>query len=369
MEDSLLSNHAPAVPELKIRSYRHTYQVEFISDYLATLKGAYRANDFIIADEKIVGLKPALQEFLQDRRVIYVQANEASKSFAALGPVMGTLIEHGLTRSDRLLAIGGGVVQDITSFIASILYRGTPWLFFPTTLLTQCDSCIGSKTSINFGDYKNQLGSFFPPQNIFIDTTFLETLPATEKKSGLGEMLHYYLVTGEADLELVEAYGDQALVDNAVLQRFIHRSLAIKAAMIEQDEFDQGPRNVFNYGHSFGHALEAATGHQVPHGIAVAYGMDLANLISVQLGLIPMQLRNRIRQSLAKAFLAEPLPPVPIDAYLQALKKDKKNQGQTIKVILTRGLGAMSKETLPQSEAVTALIARFFAEHLYLAAQ
>ena len=164
---------------------------------------------------------------------------------------------------------------------------------------------------------------------------------------------------------MVESLGDQALVDDEVLRDFIFRSLEIKAAMIQIDEFDQGPRNVFNYGHSFGHALESATHHSIPHGIAVAYGMDLANLISAELGMMPMALRNRIRTSLAKVYQDEALPEVVIETYMAALRKDKKNQGKDIKVILSRGIGAMSKETLPQSEPIRGLINRFFQERLY----
>lgn len=350
---------------MTIQSYRHTYSLHFVDNYLPVLEQSYQNNDFIIMDEILGAHYPALQMFTANRRVISVQANEDSKSFHHLEAVINTLIKNDFTHSDRLIAIGGGVIQDIVSFVGSILHRGTDWLFFPTTLLAQCDSCIGSKASINFGAYKNQLGSFFPPKEIFIDTNFLATLPATERRSGLGEILHYCLVTSNQDLEMVESLGDRALVDDEVLKELIFRSLEIKAAMIQTDEFDQGPRNVFNYGHSFGHALEAATHHAIPHGIAVAYGMDLANLISVELGMMPMALRNRIRISLAKVYEEIALPKVTMDAYLAALRKDKKNQGKTLKVILSRGIGAMSKETLPQSDVVLGLINRFFSERLY----
>ena len=363
MEDLQLSN---ALSEgMKIRSYRHEYEMVFVNNYLKTLEDNYQYGDYIIVDQTVCRLYPTLAEFVKDRRHIIICANEQTKSFAKLENFIKILIENDFTRANRLIAIGGGVTQDLTSFISSILFRGTNWLFFPTTLLTQCDSCIGSKTSINFGKYKNQLGSFFPPKSIFIDTQFLTTLPESEKRSGLGEMLHYFLVTSDTDLQLVEEYGDQALVDDTVLRRFIARSLEIKKAMIEIDEFDQGPRAIFNYGHSFGHAIEAATNNKVPHGIAVAYGMDLANLISVELGLISKELRNRIRKSLAKAFTGTPLPEIDVDLIFAALRKDKKNQGKDIKVILTRGIGDMYKTTLDCDEKIVNCLHNFFDNKSY----
>lgn len=363
MEGFLLSKNLSE--GMNIRSYRHEYEMLFVNSYLEALIENYEEGDYIIVDQAVCELYPELGTFVKERRYIMIEANESTKSFAKLGLFIETLIKNNFTRANRLIAIGGGVTQDITSFISSILYRGTDWLFFPTTLLTQCDSCIGSKTSINFGKYKNQLGSFFPPKSIFVDTQFLKTLPESEKRSGLGEMLHYYLVTSEADLQLVEDYGDRALVDDTVLRQFIARSLEIKKEMIEIDEFDQGPRAIFNYGHSFGHAIEAATQNQVPHGIAVAYGIDLANLISVELGLIPKELRNRIRRSLAKAFTGTQLPEIDIDLIFAALRKDKKNQGKEIKVILTRGIGDMYKTTLETNDQIVNCINSFFKNKSY----
>lgn len=352
-------------PDLNIKSYRFEYKVSFIDDYLAGLDSIYEAGDYIIIDQGLFQNYPDLVEVVTTRRHILIDANEQTKSFAYLDQILTRLIDDQFTRSNRLIAIGGGVTQDLTSFVASILYRGTNWFFMPTTLLTQCDSCIGSKTSINFGKYKNQLGSFFPPQHVYIDTNFLHSLPASEKRSGLGEMLHYFLVTSEDDLEMVEEFGEQALIDDSVLKRFIARSLEIKKQMIEIDEFDQGPRAIFNYGHSFGHAIEFATDNEVPHGVAVAYGMDLANLLSVELELIPMSLRNRIRESLSIAFGGTPLPVIDSQLIFDALRKDKKNIGSEIKVILTSGIGEMFKTTLEQNAKTKACIEDFFSRKLY----
>ena len=350
---------------LSISSYRHEYQLTFVDNCVEQLAECYVEGDYIVVDELICSKYPSIESFVESVSHIKITANEKTKSFDEVGNFIKLLIENGFTRANKLIAIGGGVTQDLTSFIASILFRGVDWVFFPTTLLTQCDSCIGSKTSINFEQFKNQLGSFFPPKSIYIDVSFLKTLPASEKRSGLGEMLHYYLVTSEADLEMVEKLGDKALVDDSVLSGFIARSLEIKKKMIEVDEFDQGPRAIFNYGHSFGHAIEAATENAVPHGIAVAYGMDLANIISVELGLISKELRNRIRESLAKSFTGTELPHIDIDLIFSALRKDKKNQGKDIKVILTRGIGDMFKTTLEHNKENEMCIRNFFENKSY----
>lgn len=350
---------------LSIRSYRRTYTVEFVADYSAALRANLRAGDFLIVDQNVVALHPPLREAIAAFPQQLIVPTEPAKSYEALAPVIAGLIERRFTKANRLVAIGGGITQDITAFIASILLRGVDWLFFPTNLLSQCDSCIGSKTSINFGAYKNQLGGFYPPKAIFIDVRFLETLPPREIRSGIGEMMHYFLVNGEGDFTWAEKQLDEAVRSTAILPTLIHRSLAIKKEMIERDEFDEGPRNVFNYGHSFGHALESTTGYTVPHGIAVSFGMDLANCLSARAGLIPMTLRNRVRPALAKIWHGTALDAIDCEKFLAALARDKKNENSEIKVILTRGLGAMFKTSLALDPATREFIARFFQEHLY----
>jgi 3-dehydroquinate synthase len=350
---------------LAIQSYRGTYRVHFIESALATLASQTRESDHFIVDATAISHFPELAHALQDRHATFIAASEEAKSFSAIEPLIARLLDLGFTKSQRLVAIGGGTIQDITAFTASILFRGVDWLFFPTTLLAQCDSCIGSKTSINFGVFKNQLGGFFPPREIFIDQAFLATLPEHEIRSGVGEMLHYFLVNGEEDLKLAEAHIDEALAMGPALQTFLLRSLQIKAAMIERDEFDQGPRNVFNYGHSFGHALESATRYAVAHGIAVSFGMDLANAISVERGWIAPDLRQRLRAVLQKVWQDFEIPPFDLQDYFAALARDKKNEGRDIKVILTRGVGAMLKTSLDLNDDLRGFIADFFGQRRY----
>lgn len=351
--------------QLTIKSVFREYTVAFTGDYLTTLKSAVREGDFFVIDQTIAGLHPELMELAGDNHWL-VESGEDSKSYHGVIPLSERLIEGGFRKNHRLIAVGGGITQDVSAFIASLLYRGVEWIFVPTNVLTQCDSCIGSKTSINFRKYKNQLGGFYPPSAIYIDTNFATTLGEREIASGLGEMLHYFLVTSEADLELFWKYAPGLRKGEGRLESLMHRSLEIKKAMIEVDEFDQGPRNVFNYGHSFGHALESATDYAIPHGTAVAYGMDLANLISVHLGLLSKVERNRIRPACQVVFEGAPLPEIDLELYFGALRKDKKNVGIQLGLIVTRGIGDMFKQLCDFDDGIKEVITRYFGEKLYL---
>lgn len=350
---------------IAIKSYRHEYSLQFVNSYLEALKQNVREGDYIIVDKIVYELYEDLMQFAKSHRKMIIEPSERVKSYEALTPIIDELIRNRFTKKNRLIAVGGGITQDVTAFSASILFRGVDWLFFPTNLLTQCDSCIGSKTSINFGPFKNQLGSFFPPKNIFIDLRFLDTLPLDDFRSGLGEMLHYFLVSGDEDFQRFEKDIDNTLEDKKVLQDLISRSLNIKKAMVELDEFDQGPRNVFNYGHSFGHALESSTNYKISHGIAVSFGMDIANIISADRELISMNLRNRIRHTLAKIWKDKSIDNVDTHRFFEALLRDKKNEGNDIKVILTQGLGRMFKTSLEMNNNIIRRIEDYFENRLY----
>ncbi len=351
--------------QLTIKSIFRDYTVDFVDDYARTLRETCEEGDFYVIDSVVAELFPEVLE-IAGQAVWIVEQGETSKSYHGVIPLFERLIEGGFRKNHRLIAIGGGITQDVTAFIASLLYRGIDWIFVPTNVLTQCDSCIGSKTSINFQKYKNQLGGFYPPAAVFIDTNFVKTLGEREIASGLGEMLHYFLVTSEADLDLFWQHAPALRAGGGNLEPLMVRSLEIKKAMIECDEFDRGPRNVFNYGHSFAHALESATDYAIPHGTAVSYGIDLANLVSAHLGLIPAATRNKIRPACQLVFDGAPLPEIDLNRYLSALRKDKKNVGSQLGLILTSGIGSMFKQLCDLDQELENLIADFFAKKLYL---
>ena len=182
-----------------VKSIFREYRVSFES-YETALVREIKKGDILIIDSNVFSLYPNLRQLINENKVFQVIASEQAKSYDQIGKLITQIIEHGFSKPNRLIAIGGGVVQDITAFASSILFRGVEWLFFPTNLLTQCDSCIGSKTSVNCGEYKNQLGGFYPPSQIYIDFAFWTTITEKEKSSGLGEMLHYFFVEGESNL-------------------------------------------------------------------------------------------------------------------------------------------------------------------------
>lgn len=343
---------------ISVKSSKHTYNVRFENDFAAALREHHRDGDVVIVDAAVRRLYAAkLDSILSKSRCITLEPSEDVKSYQGVGPIIQQLIEIGFRKNNRLIAVGGGITQDVTAFAASILFRGVDWIFYPTTLLAQADSCIGSKTSINFGNYKNQLGGFYPPREVVIDLAFLDTLAELEFRSGMGEMLHYYLVSGEEDFERMRAEYDRAFHDKAVLRGLIYHSLDFKRGYVERDEYDQGPRNVFNYGHSFGHAIEGLTNYRVPHGIAVSFGMDIANTVSAKLGYIDIPLRDHMRALLSKNWGDMTLNGVDVDDLIAALRKDKKAVGSQIRVVLTKGLGKMFLTPLDVTADVRATLA------------
>lgn len=337
--------------DFKVKSKIHDYSVSFINNFEATLLGELKAGDFIIIDKKVKNLYyQKLENILENNTYIEIDATEQQKSYSGIIPVIQTLITNGFKKNHRLIAIGGGITQDVTAFISSILYRGVSWLFFPTSLLAQGDSCIGSKTSINFGEFKNQIGGFYPPNKIFIDLSFIQTLSDKEIKSGMGEMLHYFIVSGKADFEFYKQRYKEALKNKLILSEIIIRSLEIKKGYIEIDEFDENARQVFNYGHSFGHAIESITNYEIPHGIAVSFGMDIANFISVKMGFIPVEVRNEIREITGQIWQGNSLAGIDVATFITALSKDKKNVGTKLGLILIKGFGKGFKDIIEADE-------------------
>lgn len=329
---------------MRIKSQIHDYTVSFGSIKDVELYDG----DYLIIDSTFEGLIDSVNPRS------YVTSHETNKEYLEVSKIIDNIIKSGFRKGGRIVAIGGGVVQDISGFISSILYRGVDWVFYPTTLLAQADSCIGGKTSINFGEYKNQIGNFYPPNEIIIDTDFLDTLPKLQIYSGLGEMAHYFFIDG---VESFEFFKGQ--IENPNYGLLIRKSLEIKKKMIEIDEFDTGPRRIFNYGHSFGHAIESITGYGIPHGIAVSYGMDISNYLSMKMGYINEFEYRRMYSGLEFVHKMKSLPPIDVVDVVKALKTDKKNVGTNLGLILTKGLGSMFLEQIPPNKVESLLIEYF----------
>ena len=347
--------------DFQVKSIVHDYEVKFIDDSPAILEKEIRDGDVVIMDQKIKELYPSITATISENNLLIdIETHEKHKSYVGLIPIINKLIAGGFRKNHRLISIGGGITQDITAFTASILYRGVDWIFFPTTLLAQGDSCIGSKTSINFGEYKNQVGGFYPPNRIYIDLNFLDTLSPADLQSGLGEMSHYFVVSSEEDFKKYKQNYTSALSNKTVLANMISKSLEIKKSYIEIDEFDQNERQVFNYGHSFGHAIESLTNYTIPHGIAVSFGMDMANYISVKMELLKPEIRYEIRELLEKIWEGYNIKNIDIEKFCNALAKDKKNVGKELRLILCKGYGQVFKAPVKNDLKLKNWISEYF---------
>ena len=331
----------PVFKIMKIKSAKGTYCVEFDQSHFENLNSFIGEGAYFLMDSKLVDLYPdVLNKVIRDPNTILIDAFENSKEITNVLPLIEILIEKGIKRGHTLVVIGGGIIQDITCFISSVLFRGVNWKFIPTTLLSQADSCIGSKSSINLGENKNILGTFNPPEEILICPMFLQTLDRQELLSGIGEIIKVHAIDGINSYDEASASYDDMLKDPLVLLKFIERALDIKKKFIEIDEFDQGVRNIFNYGHSFGHAIESATKFAIPHGIAVTIGMDMANRIASWRNILPEEHYHRMHSVLEKNYKSYKSTKIPVDKLIKALKKDKKNTADKLVLIMPVGKDA-----------------------------
>ena len=351
--------------DFMVKSIIHDYKVKFINDSPGILNKEIKDGDVVIMDQKINKLYPLITDAIpKNNLLIDIEVHEKQKSYKGLIPIINKLVAGGFRKNHRLIGIGGGIIQDITAFTASIMYRGVDWTFFPTTLLAQGDSCIGSKTSINFAEYKNQVGGFYPPNRIYIDLNFLDTLSPADLQSGLGEMSHYFVVSGEDNFKKYKQDYIFALSNKKVLANMIAKSLEIKKSYIEIDEFDRNERQVFNYGHSFGHAIESLSNYAVPHGIAVSFGMDMANFISVKMKLLDPSIRLEIRELLQKIWQGYDIKQLDVEKFRVALTKDKKNVGSELRLILCKGYGKVFKAPVKNDENLQNWLIEYFKNEL-----
>lgn len=323
---------------MEIQSRSGSYKVSFELDLLRDISAILEGSKFFLVDANVARLYAGpLAAVLAKPTTIIIEATEDNKSIERIIPVIKRLVDYNIRRSSILVAIGGGIIQDITCFISSILLRGIEWRFIPTTLLAQADSCIGSKSSINLGFVKNILGTFNPPSQIWICPSFLDTLDRKDVRSGIGEILKVHAIAGYERFDRLRLDFASLTTDRQVLLSYIRAALQIKQEYVEVDEFDLGVRNIFNYGHSFGHAIESATNFAIPHGVAVSIGMDMANHIAVMRGLLSAKHRDRMRDVLLQNYQDFKHIPIPLNDMLAALMKDKKNTSTELVLIMAVG--------------------------------
>ena len=285
-------------------------------------------------------LKQCLVDAGYKTTILEVPDGEEYKSLESAGKLYRQLAEFGAERSTSILALGGGVIGDLAGFVAATYMRGVPLLQLPTTLLAQCDSSIGGKTAVNHGPLKNEIGAFYQPKITISDIATLKTLQQEELTSGLCEVIKHAVIKDEQFFVYLEKNLDLIKVlDDNVLETIVAKSAQIKAEVVESDEKDMGLRNILNFGHTVGHAVESVTNFQVAHGQAVSIGMVAAAKIAAELGILETESVTRLKNLLEKAGLMTKLPLAEVKQVTQIMQYDKKVLSGKIRFVLPRTIG------------------------------
>ncbi len=301
---------------------------------------------------------------------VTLEPGEQTKSFAELGKLLDQLLAAKIERGDLVIALGGGVIGDLAGFAAAVLRRGVRVVQIPTTLLAQVDSSVGGKTGVNTAHGKNLIGAIHQPSLVLADVDVLDTLPERELKAGYAEVVKYGLLGDEAFFHWLEAHGAAVLAGDAAARiQAVKTSCAAKARIVERDETEQGDRALLNLGHTFGHALEAATGYspRLIHGEAVSIGMGLAFELSARLGLCAQEEPSRVRAHLSglglKTRLADIAGDLPdADGLMALMAQDKKVVDGRATFILARGIGRAFRSRDVPTDALRTLLAEALAD-------
>jgi 3-dehydroquinate synthase len=348
---------------MRIRSASGRYQVRMAPGLLDLLT-VQPGNRLLVADERFADRLGGLPAVL-------VPATEDTKTMAGAERVVAALRKVGCNRASTLVAVGGGVVQDVAAFAASIYMRGIPWIYAPTTLLAMADSCIGGKSSINVAGQKNLVGTVHPPAEVLIDPDLTLTLDVEQRVAGLCEAAKICFARGPRAFDRYMVVSIDPACDGANLAPVIALSLASKKWFIEVDEFDRNERLLLNFGHTFGHAIEDASGFQVSHGVAVGLGMlvalELAQLQGARLGANALRLHRHVLELLHYL----PFPPcrqsrLDPDRLLAAFDKDKKHSREAYAVIIPDDSDRLTRRLLPRDQATRQAIGRSFAAVLHM---
>jgi 3-dehydroquinate synthase len=330
----------------------------------------------VVTDERVAGLHLASLERALDgagvgHDIVVLPAGEQTKDFAHLETLAERILDAGIERSTSLVALGGGVIGDLTGFAAAITLRGLPFVQIPTTLLAQVDSSVGGKTGINTCHGKNLVGAFHQPSLVLADTGALDTLARRELLAGYAEVAKYGLITDAVFFAWLEANGRAVLAGDAAARRHaIKTCCAAKAAIVAEDETEKGTRALLNLGHTFGHALEAEAGYgdALLHGEAVAVGMIMAFRLSARLGLCAPDDVQRVERHFAAVELPTHIganiktATWTADRLLAHMAKDKKVREGRTTFILARGIGqAFIARDVPM-DAVRAVLESFLGD-------
>ena len=317
----------------------------------------------IVTDRHVTGRwGRRLHDLLVDAGVrtdmMVIRPGEASKKWGTLPRIFGWLVKQGFDRKSCLMALGGGVVGDVTGFVASVYMRSIPYIQVPTTLLAQVDSSIGGKNGVDLPHGKNLIGTVYQPERVYIDPSVLESLPHPEFQYGLAEVIKSAVIRDGEFFQFLERRHNAVVTrDPKTLEEIISRCCRIKTEVVMADEHDRGIRRVLNFGHTVGHAIETLSEYSIPHGMAVSMGMAAETALSTREGHLVSQDRARILEVLEQYGLPTQIPRhCDPDAMLAVMGVDKKNEDGRVAVILPTSIGtAIVKEGVPRASFREAL--------------
>jgi shikimate kinase / 3-dehydroquinate synthase len=314
-------------------------------------KRAVIVTNTVVAPLYLNRVKEALEAAGKQVISIVLPDGEQEKSWESLMKVFDVLLAEKCDRQTTLVALGGGVIGDLTGYAAASYMRGVPFIQVPTTLLAQVDSSVGGKTGINHPLGKNMIGAFYQPQCVIADTSTLTTLPQRELSAGLAEVIKHGAITPGGFFEWIEKNIEKLLVkDPQALAYVIQRSCEIKADVVRQDEREGGLRAILNFGHTFGHAIEAGLGYgEWLHGEAVGCGMVMAADLSCRMGFIDEVTRNRVKALVKAAGLPILAPDLGVKRWIELMEVDKKAAGGEVMFILLKPLGSPIITSAPQA--------------------
>jgi 3-dehydroquinate synthase len=331
--------------KIRVKSIPKDYEVIILKDNpINQVKEILKKfpNCLVLADKKVYELH--LSNLKIDKTKIFLHsANENFKTKNGVFKVIDFLERNNFTKGDKLLVIGGGVIEDVGAFVSATFKRGIDWIYFPTTLLSMCDSCIGGKTGINYKKAKNQLALFSSPSKVIINPIYLETLPYRYILSGLGEVLKLHITGGNSVLKNYLRNIDLALkYDYSSLMRLIRTSLSVKRAVVEYDQFEINIRRSMNYGHTIGHALETMSHYKISHGEAVCIGMIIVNEMSCSRGFLNAETKKILEKDISRIIDRNTLNRIRLmdqSQLIELLMKDKKTQGQEANFVFIKDIG------------------------------
>lgn len=327
-----------------IKSTPHPYQVTIKNEnnILDEIQKKLDENpkNLLFADKKVYNLY--LKNLKIDKkRILLATANENFKTLSnGFLRLISFLEKNEFTKSETLITVGGGVIEDVAAFAGACYKRGIKWIFYPTTLLSMCDSCIGGKTGINHHKVKNQLALFSAPAEVIINIEFLKTLSDFDIRSGMGEILKLLVTGGKEALDIyIKNVKEGKVIDFYCYKPLILSSLSVKRAIVEEDEFELYHRKSLNYGHTLGHAIEVLSNYKIPHGQAVIIGMVIVNKLASNKGILNNE-DYKLTQRLSKELLGNSIiKKVNLKGLDKLLQKDKKTQGNIVNFVVIEKLG------------------------------